>query len=385
MTTALLIECTWKASLLFALAWGGTLALRRGSAAARHTIWMAALLAALAMPLLVSLTPPLETLPAYTISVSTAANGPGAEPAWGISLGAIWLAGAVVSLLAFAISHLCTAMVALRATEKDGLRTAREAISPFLWGIVNPEIIWPEQARGWPEELRRSVMTHELEHARRLDPLWLLASQAVCALYWFLPLAWLASQRAREEAERACDDAVLREGSSATEYASQLLRVARETSMRASLPAVTGATPLERRMRSILDATTARGAITRRWATGVAFACLAVVMPLAALQQDDKVHSAKQDPSVTRPKVIHKVEPTYTEAARESKISGSVAMSIIVEKDGTASNMMIVKSLDPGLDQAAIAAVKQWKFEPGKKDGKPVRVSATIEMNFRLN
>jgi len=204
-------------------------------------------------------------------------------------------------------------------------------------------------------------------------------------MYWFLPLAWFAARCAREESERACDDAVLREGASATSYASHLLQVAREASMRASLPAVTGSTPLERRMQSILDANTARGAITRRYAAAVAFACLAVAMPLAALQPDDKVHSAKQDKSVTLPKVIHKVEPTYTEAAREAKISGTVTLSVIVEKDGTASNMKIVKSLDPGLDQAAIAAVRQWKFQPGTKDGKPVRVSATIEVNFRLN
>jgi len=41
--------------------------------------------------------------------------------------------------------------------------------------------------------------------------------------------------------------------------------------------------------------------------------------------------------------------------------------------------------LDPGLDETAIAAVKQWKLESGKQDGKPVRVSATIEINFRLD
>ncbi|MBN8732235.1 MAG: energy transducer TonB [Acidobacteria bacterium] len=155
--------------------------------------------------------------------------------------------------------------------------------------------------------------------------------------------------------------------------------------MRASLPAVTGSTPLERRMRSILDATAERGAISRRYATAIAFACLAIAMPLAALQQDDKIHSTKQDKSIVRPKVLHKVEPTYTEAAREAKVMGTVVMSVIVEKDGTASNMKILKGLDPGLDENAMAAVKQWKFAPGTKDGKPVRVSATIEVNFRLN
>ena len=385
MTTALLIECTLKASLLFALAWAGTLALRRSSASARHALWTAALAAALAMPLLVTLTPALKPLPGYSFAVTAAAGAQAPAAAASVSLVMVWLLGAVLTLLVFLVAHARTALVALRAGETGGLRTSPEAISPFLWGILQPSIIWPEQARQWPEGLRRAVIAHESEHARRLDAVWLFVGQAACVVYWFLPLVWLAAQRAREESERACDDAVLRAGTTATDYAGHLLHVARETSMRASLPAVTGSTPLERRMRSILDATAERSAISRRYAAAVAFACLAIAMPLAALQQDDKIHSAKEDKTITRPKVLHKVEPTYTEAAREAKISGTVAMSVIVEKDGTASTMKIVKSLDPGLDEAAMAAVKQWKFAPGTKDGKPVRVSATIEVNFRLN
>lgn len=385
MNTALLIECTLKASLLFALAWAGTLALRRSSASARHALWTAALVAALAMPLLVTLTPALQPLPGYSFAVTAAAGAQAPATATTISLVAVWLLGAVLTLLAFLVAHARTALIALRAGETGGRRTSTEAISPFLWGILKPSIIWPEQARQWPEELRRAVIAHENEHARRMDAAWLLVGQAACAVYWFLPLAWLAAQRAREESERACDDAVLRAGTSATDYAGHLLHVARETSLRASLPAVTGSTPLERRMRSILDVTAQRSAISRRYAAAVAFACLAVAMPLAALQQDDKVYSTKDDKSVTQPKLVHKVEPAYTEQAREAKISGSVKLSLIVEKEGVASNLKIVGSLDPGLDANAIAAVKQWRFQPATKDGKPVRVQAIIIVNFRLN
>lgn len=385
MTTTLLIECTLKASLLFALAWAGTLALRRSSAAARHALWTAALVAALAMPLLVTLTPPLEPLPGYSFAVIAAAGAQPPAAAASISLVTTWLLGAVLTLLVFLASHARTAVVALRAGEAGGLRTSPEAISPFLWGILKPSIIWPEQARQWPEELRRAVIAHESEHARRLDAVWLLVGQAACIVYWFLPLAWLAARRAREESERACDDAVLREGTNATDYAGHLLHVARETSIRASLPAVTGSAPLERRMRSILDATAERGAISRRCAGAVALACLAIAMPLAALQQDDKVYSTKDDKSVTLPKLLHKVEPVYTEQAREAKISGPVKMSLIVEKEGVASNLKILESLDPGLDANAMAAVRQWRFQPATKDARPVRVQATIIVNFRLN
>ena len=59
-------------------------------------------------------------------------------------------------------------------------------------------------------------------------------------------------------------------------------------------------------------------------------------------------------------------------------------LSIEVNASGTASNIKVVRSLGLGLDEKAIEAVKQWKFKPGYKDGKPVTVAAPIEVNFRL-
>ncbi len=61
-----------------------------------------------------------------------------------------------------------------------------------------------------------------------------------------------------------------------------------------------------------------------------------------------------------------------------------MTLSVIVERNGLANDIKVVNSLDPGLDANAILAVKQWEFEPATKDGKPVRVSAMIEVNFRL-
>ncbi|MBK7930428.1 MAG: hypothetical protein IPJ98_24005 [Bryobacterales bacterium] len=105
MTTALLIECTLKASLLFALAWAGTLALRRSSASARHALWTAALVAALAMPLLVTLTPALKPLPGYSFAVTAAAGAQAPAAAASISLVTVWLLGAVLTLLVFLVAH----------------------------------------------------------------------------------------------------------------------------------------------------------------------------------------------------------------------------------------------------------------------------------------
>jgi TonB family protein len=87
---------------------------------------------------------------------------------------------------------------------------------------------------------------------------------------------------------------------------------------------------------------------------------------------------------VTAPVVLSKKDPEYSEEARKAKYQGTVLLSIEVSPSGLASNIKVVRSLGLGLDEKAIEAVKQWKFKPGYKDGKPVTVAATIEVNFRL-
>ena len=87
---------------------------------------------------------------------------------------------------------------------------------------------------------------------------------------------------------------------------------------------------------------------------------------------------------VTAPVVLHKVEPEYSEEARKAKYQGTVLLYIEVDPSGRATNIRVQRSLGLGLDEKAIEAVKQWKFKPGYKDGRPVTVAATIEVNFRL-
>ncbi|HTS25732.1 MAG TPA: energy transducer TonB [Bryobacteraceae bacterium] len=87
---------------------------------------------------------------------------------------------------------------------------------------------------------------------------------------------------------------------------------------------------------------------------------------------------------VTAPIVLSKKDPEYSEEARKAKYQGTVLLAIEVSPNGLATNIRVVRSLGLGLDEKAIDAVKQWKFKPGYKDGKPVTVAATIEVNFRL-
>ena len=87
---------------------------------------------------------------------------------------------------------------------------------------------------------------------------------------------------------------------------------------------------------------------------------------------------------VSAPVLLSKTEPEYSEEARKAKHQGTVMLYVQIDPSGHATNIKVVKSLGLGLDEKAIEAVQKWKFAPGKKDGKPVTVEATIEVNFRL-
>jgi TonB family protein len=87
---------------------------------------------------------------------------------------------------------------------------------------------------------------------------------------------------------------------------------------------------------------------------------------------------------VTAPMLTSKVEPQYSEEARRDHVEGTVVLTAVVGSDGVAHELSVLRSLRPDLDRKAIETVSQWKFRPGEKDGKPVNVQVTVEVNFRL-
>ena len=88
---------------------------------------------------------------------------------------------------------------------------------------------------------------------------------------------------------------------------------------------------------------------------------------------------------VRAPVVMEKVEPSYTEEARKARVSGIVILEAIIGRDGLVKKATVLKPLPYGLDQAAVDAVKQWKFKPGTLEGKPVDVIFNLTVSFRLD
>lgn len=87
---------------------------------------------------------------------------------------------------------------------------------------------------------------------------------------------------------------------------------------------------------------------------------------------------------IAEPTLVHRVNPEYPEEARKAGIEGAVVLEVTIDQQGDVRHVEVVRSLDPVLDQAAVAAVSQWRYNPSLYGGTPVAVIATITVVFEL-
>jgi beta-lactamase regulating signal transducer with metallopeptidase domain len=216
-------------------------------------------------------------------------------------------------------------------------------------GVLRPRIILPSGAASWTDDRRRSVLRHELAHIRRHDAAVQLAAEALRVLQWINPLVWVACRRLRQESEYACDDAVLRGGVDATDYATHLLDIARHLSrrrvVRASAPAIADPSTLERRIVAMLHRQNNRAPLGRRgW--GVALAALGLTIPLAAVGSGSAVEptvAIEPAADVVLPTVPPAHEPVAARRAtsKPQTAPGSIAGTILDQSGGTLPGVFV--------------------------------------------
>jgi len=84
------------------------------------------------------------------------------------------------------------------------------------------------------------------------------------------------------------------------------------------------------------------------------------------------------------PRIIHKVEPRYTEPARHAGVKGPVILELIIDTEGGVESVKVLRRLPLGLTTSAVDAVKQWRFEPSTYNNHPVRVRYILTIHFYL-
>jgi len=275
----------WQSTLVVALVWLASLALRRHDARARYWLWAAASLKFL-LPFswLIGLgaqvewrTAPAMAQPAATFVMQEILLAPpllqasvphlpqetstGSWVMW-LLLG-LWLAGTAV-VLVWWVRHWRPMRAALhRATplrlagcDTGGLTvmSSRSAFEPGVVGILRPVLVLPEGLidRLTPAQLD-AILAHERAHVRARDNLFAAVHMAVEAIFWFHPLVWWIERRLIDERERACDEAVVRAGKQPADYAEGILAVCR-WSLESPVMCVSGVTgsDLRRRIETIM-------------------------------------------------------------------------------------------------------------------------------------
>jgi TonB family protein len=111
---------------------------------------------------------------------------------------------------------------------------------------------------------------------------------------------------------------------------------------------------------------------------------VSVAFEMPTISSPGPVFSVGVD-GVTAPKLISSVTPQYSEQARRDRYQGFCTLAVVIGPDGKPSDIRVTRPLGEGLDPKAIEAVRQWRFVPGRKDGKPVAVRIKVEVSFHLD
>ncbi len=303
------------------------------------------------------------------------------------------------------------------------VRSSASLLEPGVVGLLRPVLLLPEGIlqRLTPAQLE-AVLAHELCHVRRRDNLTAALHMIVEAVFWFHPLIWWIGARLVEERELACDEEVLSLGNDPQVYAQGILNVCKfyVESPIVCVAGVTGSN-LRKRMERIMKnqfgtALSARKKLLLAIA-GVAVLAVPVVsgmaVPRLSAQSTGQARSAPPpaapspaaqskatpapdqkaqsgpfvagDNGVGYPSCVYCPEPQYSDAAREAKFEGAVVLQIIIQTDGHATDIKVVKSPGFGLEYKAIEAVRTWRFKPALgPNGKPVATITPVEVTFRL-
>lgn len=412
-----------------AMAWMSERVLRRAGPEMQHRVWVAALAAGVALPL----------VPAVWLSESSAA---GAGAAYGSATITYRMIGAVPGLWVvspglgalLASAYLMSVLLALmrvmwRWQRTSAMARRSKAIVPDpraerlleeaarLCGVMVPEmrcsteipgpavlgvrrllLLVPEGFFGGEEEDIAAALAHECTHLARRDFTKNIVYECAAVAVAYHPALWWMRRRIAGTREMVCDERAATNGKR-PEYAASLLRLAQAmaatddgahqaigvfdgNTLEERIMRLTTEVPKMSRIRKIAMTAVATGALLAGVLTAAALPFDVMPQKSAAQATQGKVYKVGGD--VTAPVLTHSVDAEYSKKAKDAHYQGVSVVSCVVGMDGLPRQVRTTRSLGMGLDEKAIEAVRQYRFEPALLHGRPVAVAIVIEVHFRF-
>lgn len=376
----------WQSTLIAAAIAVLAMTLRAHGAHVRYWLWWAASVKFLVpFSLLASLgnalargDAPLVDLGALPAAVGALAEPMPAASAWaplGLALLGVWAIGFAAVVGRWIARSLKVRALLLASAPYAGelpsidkgpeVRTSTALVEPALVGVFRPVLMLPN---GIGEQLTRAqlaaVVAHELTHWRRRDNLTAALHMLVEAVLWFHPLVWWIGARLIEERERACDEAVVREGHAGREYAEAILNVCeRYVASRLECAAGVSGADLKRRVLEIARNRVMSALPIEKRIMLATFALATVLVPivLGAVSGRSEAQSAGEDRSLVP---IVRIAPEYPPEALAAGLPGEVTLEFTIAANGTVKDAFVVDSSAPEFEAPALAALLRWRYLP---------------------
>lgn len=319
-------------------------------------------------------------------------------------------AGSIIRL------HLQCAQTTLKGVRVHILRKEAGPFSFFHWIFIHPQ--------SHTDSEISEIITHEETHARQCHSADVVISEMMCIFCWFNPFIWLMKREVRGNLEYLADSRVLETGHDSTSYQYHLLGLANHKAA-ANLSNSFNVLPLKNRIK-MMNKRRTKGIGRTKYFMFLPLAALLLiisnieivarttgkfakeVMEQVAPAQPELVNipPLKTEKMVVPDSVVFEVVEVmpefpggmsalmqymaqsikYPAEAQAQKEEGRVIASFIVRKDGSLSDIKIVRSVAPSLDKEALrvlSAMPKWK--PGQQRGEAVNVRFTVPVVFKLN
>ena len=302
-----IIEAAFRTFVLGAVIWAGLRVLRVESVRTRKAVWMATLLAAVLMPVImqwhtVRVTPPVSehavtkvvrAIPLHSTVVSRPSLPVSSQKAplpmfdWKATLIRVALACYLVVAALLGLRLFIGVALVLQLWLKaktapqswaSGVRV-RIASSIKMPVTIGSGILLPDEAKAWDAARLRTVIAHEQSHVMQGDFYIQLLAGLHAAVFWFSPLSWWMRRELSYLGEAISDEAGLREAEDRSLYAELLLEVARNSDRYVAGVAMAHSGNIGRRIERILGE--ARSGMAFTWKRGLALG--AIFLPVAAL------------------------------------------------------------------------------------------------------